>query len=333
MYGMEKEKIYEVKELTKPNLFYRILGKLPAKNGIVEMNNIFAEHENDLRKIKIEDILEIAAKYKINLKKSYRSRRFDLYKRYFIYCLKDNKLEDFEIEALKHISEVLHLDKDEIQEFLEFETEKIYLKNVKDAVEDGILEDWEKEKLERLKKDLLISESKADKMYKTNALEILKDYIAKAMSDKRISPEEETEIKKIADSLEIEHEHDENTKKVLDKFKLYWEIENGELPVIESDIELGSGEILHFKTESSYTEHDEKTEGKSIPGMLYLTNQRIIFKNDDEKEFLLNEMKSFKSFNNGINVECDNLTGIFLAFKNEVDIFSMIINRLKNRKP
>ena len=205
--------IYKPQELKKPGLLQKMIGKAPSENGWIEINNLFATYQTEIEKISLDNIIEVADKYKINLKKEFKTQRLELFQTYLHHCLIDSKLEDSEIIALKHLKEILLLNENDIQELLKTETEKLYNVHVKEAVSDGRLDDFEKENLEKLKKDLLISDEIADKIYETSAQEILHNFIDGAVSDERLSPEELLEIIAIAQSLGIYLELDDNSKK------------------------------------------------------------------------------------------------------------------------
>lgn len=222
--------IYETKDLKKPSFFEKLLGKVPTENAMIEINNLFASNQTNIEKVKLDNILSIADKYKVNLNKKFNEIRLELFCVYLHNCLTDSKLDDFEIKSLKHIREILLLNEKDTESQIKFETEKLYDKHAKDAVGDGKLDDDEKENLERLKKDLLISESVANK--------ILKKFIDGAVSDERLSPNEEQEIAEISKSLGIELTEEDKSKEVLDRYKIYWQIENSELPVIDTDINI-----------------------------------------------------------------------------------------------
>src|SRR5690606_2881585 len=112
-------------------------------------------------------------------------------------------------------------------------------------------------------------------------------------------------------SLGIDFNLDYNTKEMLDRYKLYWQIENGELPTIIPDINIQKSESLYFKTSVKWLEQRRVTKrinyggptarikiAKGVyyrmgsigvqkvsedvwqtidSGQLYLTNKRLIF--------------------------------------------------------
>jgi hypothetical protein len=359
--------IYKTKELKKPGLIQKLLGKVPAENAMVEINNLFAANQTSIEKIKLDNIIEIADKYKVNLNKKFKEIRLELFRAYLHHCLTDSKLEDFEIKSLKHIRELLLLNEPDTESQIKLETEKLYEQHVKAAVGDGKLDDSEKENLEKLKKDLLISESVASKIYDTSAKEILKKFIDGAVSDERLSPNEELEIAEISKSLGIELKVEDKSKEVLDRYKLYWQIENSLLPVIDTDINIQKTEKLHFQTNVKWLEQRRITKrvnyggptarikiAKGVyyrvgsvnvqrvsedvwqtidTGKIYLTNKRLIFMGAKGNKILaINKILDIEPFRNGIDIQKESGKSPFLEFSNNVDIFSMILVRLMNEQ-
>lgn len=359
--------IYKTKDLKKPSFIEKLLGKVPTENAMVEINNLFAANQTSIEKVKLDNIISIADKYKINLNKKFKEIRLELFRTYLHHCLTDSKLEDFEIKSLKHIREILLLNEKDTESQIKLETEKLYKKHVKAAVGDGKLDDDEKNNLERLKKDLLISESVANKIYESSATEILKKFIDGAVSDERLSPNEEQEIAEISKSLGIELTVEDKSKEVLDRYKLYWQIENSELPVIDTDINIQKIEKLHFQTNVKWLEQRRVTKrvnyggptarikiAKGVyyrvgsvnvqrisedvwqtidTGKIYLTNKRLIFMGTKGNKIIaINKILDIEPFRNGIDIQKESGKSPFLEFSNNVDIFSMILVRLMDEQ-
>ncbi len=184
-----------------------------------------------------------------------------------------------------------------------------------------------------------------------------------AVADERLSPEEENEMQEIANSLNIDLSFDENSQKTLDKYRLYWQIENGILPELTPDINLYKGEKLHFKVQAEWVEHKQVTRrinyggptariklAKGIyyrtgslginqttqdvwqhmdTGMVYLTDRRIIFMGTrGNKNIRLNKILTIKPYSNGVDIQKSAGKSPFLEFSENVDLFSMILTNL-----
>lgn len=359
--------IYKSKTLKEPTFFQKIFGKVPTENALLEINNLLFVNQGNIDRISIDNIIGIANKYKVNLTKKYKESRLELFENYLHYCLIDDKLEDSEILILAHLRDILLLNEKDVEELIKKETERLYEKHVKGAVSDGKLEDFEKENLEKLRKDLLISENVAEEICGKNAKEILQKFLDGAISDGRLSPEEETQINEISKNLGIELPNDEKSKAVLERYKLYWQIENDDLPIITSDIIIQKSEKLHFSTYIKWLEQRRITKrinyggptarikiAKGIyystgslavqrvsedvwqtidSGQIYLTNKRLIFMGKTgNKTIGLNKILDIKPYKNGIDIQKETGKSPFLEFSDNVDLFSMILVRLMNEQ-
>ncbi len=355
--------IFELKKNKKPSLIGRILKKTPKENALIEINNLFAKNEKDLTKVTLEQIEKITEKYNLKLNKKFKFLRLELFKKYINHCLKDQKIDEDEIKTFLHLKKLLHLTDTEIKKILSFETKKIYNSEVKKAVEDGILTTEEKNNLEKLKKNLLINDNLAQEILKQNSERILSDFINDAISDERLSDDEYEKMNVIARSLGIEPKIGKNTKAKLDKYRLYWLIENGKLPKLNSPINLQKNEVLHFSTNVKWLENRKITKrinyggptarikiakgvyyrmgsisAKTISedvlqeidrGTIYLTNKRLIFMgNRGNKTIRINKVLGLKPYKNGVDIQKDTGKSPFLKFNRNIDIFTMMFIQL-----
>ena len=42
--------IFKPQELKKPSLIQKMFGKVPKENGLIEINNLFASYQSDIKK-------------------------------------------------------------------------------------------------------------------------------------------------------------------------------------------------------------------------------------------------------------------------------------------
>ncbi len=354
--------VFEPKPLQKPNFLQRLFNRKPSANALIEINNLLADAQQ-IREISTEQVTEIADRYNVNLRKQFRTERTQMFREQTTHILSDNKVTDQEVIDLKHLRDLLLLTQSQAQQILQEEAKAQYGEHVREALEDNRLSEEEKSKLEQVRKNLMIDEETANKLYADHAKEKLQNYIEDAASDERLAPSEEEEMHDIADSLGIELSFDENTRDALDRFRLYWQIENGEIPEIKPDINLFKGEKLYFKTAADWIEHKQVTRrlnyggptariklAKGIyyragslgvkrtkedvwqrldSGVIYLTERRIIFMGErGNKNIRLNRILTFNPYSNGVDIQKSSGKSPFLEFSHNVDIFSMILARL-----
>ena len=348
-----------LKDLKRPSLVQKLLKRIPKENAVIEINNLIAKNQENLTKISLEEIEQITKKYKINLNKKFKIFRLDLFHKYLDYCLTDQTLDEDEIASIGHLSKLLYLSDSEIKNILSAKTQRIFNQEVQKAVADGQLDKNEIENLEKIKENLLISNDVADSILEKESRVILQKFIDEATSDERLSVKEERRMEEIAKNLNIDIKHSDKTQAQLDKFKLYWQIENGNLPTIVPSINIQKSENLHFQTQLKWLEQRTITkrvdyggptariklakgiyyrvgsiQAKRITedvwktidsGTLYLTNKRIIFMGSKgNKTIPINKILTFKPFKDGVDLQKETGKSPFLQFGLNVDIFSMM---------
>ncbi len=355
--------IFKRQELRKPGWIEKIFNKMPHENALIRINNLLADAEKNIQQISIDNIVDIGNTYRVDLKKNFKEERKSLYRQYLLHCLEDNHLDQEEIKTLRHLKNILMLNEKEVSQLMNNETQIAYEEQVKDAMRDGKLTGEEKKKLEKLKENLLISESVANEIYDRNAKEIFQYLLDGMIADERLSPDEENQMNEIAQSLGLEIDMTHQTQKTLARYKLYWQIENGDLPTIEPDIKIQKSENLYFTTYIDWLEQRKITKrynyagptarikiAKGIyyragsigiqpvsedvwrtidSGQIYLTNKRLIFMGSKgNKTIKLNRILSIEPFQNGIDIQKDTGRSPFLRFSDNTDIFALIILRL-----
>lgn len=359
--------IFKIKENKKPSIIGKILKRTPKENALIEINNLFVENEGDLTKVRLEQIEEITDKFKLKLNKKFRTLRLDLFRKYIQHCLEDHVIDDNEINTFLHLKKLLYLTEGEIKQILSLETKNLYDQEVKKAIVDGELTNEEKGNLELLKKNLLINDQVAEDIFKSNSNRIFNYFINDAISDERLSDEEFEKMNEISLSLGIEPNLNTRTKENLERYRLYWIIENGELPIYPNPpINIQKSESLYFMAQVSWKEQRRVTKrvnysgptarikiakgvyyrmgsisAKTISedvwqvidsGTIYLTNKRLIFMGSrGNKTIQITKILDICPYKNGVDIQKDAGKSPFLEFNRNVDIFSMMLVRLMNK--
>lgn len=356
-------KIFNVKPLQEPSFFQRLFKTEPSVNAIIEVNNLLAENENNITSVTLDNVIAISERYKTDLRHDFKVRRIDLFTSYLRHCLANSKLEEHEVKQLYHLRDILMLSAHDVNEVIENETVKVYVRHVRKAVSEGVLQDVEKENLEKLRAQLRISTDVAKEVYRKSAGQILQGFIDGAISDERLSPQEEGQMEELARNLGIDLEIDSKSKAVLDRYKLYWQIENGQLPEITPPINIQKSERLHFSTFVHWIEERKVVKRRNYAGptgriklakgvyyrvgslrtnnmsrdewqridsgQIYLTNKRLIFMGaKGNKTIRINTVLAINPFSNGVDIQKERGKSPFLEFTDNVDIFAMIMTRL-----
>jgi hypothetical protein len=353
---------FREKEYRAQTFFQRLFKVLPTENAIIELNNLLSQKE--AASICVDDVKQIASKYKVDIYKNYHNDFLSFYSDYLAYCLKDKKLSEDEIKALDNLKYIFFLNDNDTKKIHHEAAGKIYKREVHKAVEDGKLDAEEEKFLLDLEKKLQLPHDLAMSIYGENAQELLVKTVKGIIADEKLSPDEEKQIQALSENLHIKLTLDDATKALLDKYKLFWQIDNGILPVDDSGINLAKSEVCHFSKNSViWNEQRAVTRRVSYSGLsyrvnickglswrigdispeiisedvwkvidagsLYLTNKRIIFMGTKgNKTIPFKKILDFTVHTNGIDIQKDTGKSPFLEFDTAADVFGMILGKL-----
>ena len=354
---------FSQRQLQKQGVLQKLLKKQPSDNFLIEVNNLLASKPiSDITKSEIDDI---ASKYSKNIAENSLDKLQNLYSDYLIFCLKDKSLSQEEIDSLKHLKNILSLYDSQVNKIHNQITGSIFKKSLREVIDDGEITEEEKDFLNNLQKNLLLPDDIVKEITDTVKGGFAQEFLDSAVSDERLSPEEERKFELICKNLNIEASFSEATKQQLDKYRLYWTIENAEIPEIIVPISLTKQEKCYFQTSVEWYEKRTVTQrinysgttasirimkgvryrvGSIRPqmvtseewklidyGTLYLTSKRLIFVGASKSSNItLAKILSFTPYSDGIEISKDTGRPPFLKFSNNTDIFSLILSRLLN---
>ena len=352
------EKIFKKNEGRKPNFFQRLFKKRPKQNFIIEIENLLCDYEEDISKISADMIYNIESFYKIG-ETDFQDERERLYDVFLNKCLYDEYLSDTEKKNLNHLKSILHISDDYAKIRMETEAEKIYKNKVEAAISDSKLEESEMEELENIRDNLGVSERAGVNIYKATAKEKIQNFVDDILQKRRLSPEDEIKLNELQNNLNVKVEFMGDG---IQKLKLFWQIENGEIPPIPCDINIQKSETLYYKTHITWYEERTRTThvdytgistrfrickgvylraGNIAPsrhteeymkeidsGTVYFTNKRIIFMGSHgNKNIPLTKVLAYTAYNNGIQIEKD--TGKSPFFEtDDSELIGMYLSRL-----
>ena len=266
------------------------------------------------------------------------------------------------MQALKQLQVILNLSNHDVGVIESRLTAFIYQKHFADAVSDGRLDEDESLFLDKLHKSLRLSPETASRISFEVRGKFINDYVQGIISDRRLSPEEDCELLEIAQSLTIDPKMSESTQRTLDRYRLYWTLENGDLAAQDVSINLQRNEYCYFTTPVEW--HEQRTvtqrtyttgtstrikiakgvyyrmgssssqrvtseEWKPIDsGTLYLTNKRMLFIGSKKNsQIRLDKVLSFTSYSNGVQIDKDTGRSPLLYFS-DTEVFSILFARL-----
>jgi hypothetical protein len=353
--------IYNKQDLKKTTFLQKMLGQRIKENAIIELNNLLADHE--LNQITLEQVYAIADKYGVNFKNDYTQEITDFYKTYLNSCLSDKVISDKELDDLRELKRILQINDKQVEEIHRELAGKIYKAEVDKVIKDGELDEAERTFIEKLQNDLKLPSEVAQNIYLTSGQELIRSFMSNVISDAQLSPDEERELQAIAKNLHAEFKFDDATKSDLEKYRLYWQIENDEMPELQVDINIPRSEKCYFiAQDAQWFEQIAETpakvnsnsalslkiakglywrnasqENKALDtskwqsldtGIAYLTNKRLLFKGTKgDKIVLLNRVIDFSVYSNGLEIEKGEGKNPFIQFAGNIDIFAMLLGK------
>ncbi len=311
----------------KQSFFQKLFKQFPEENAVVELNNLLATKE--IQSITPNDIQKIEHKYGLNLHKEFALNLEEFYAVYLNSCLLDNVLSDNEVDDLRHLKSLLGLNDVVINKLHDKIGGAIYEANFKEVIKDGRLGKKEKSFIEKLQNDLRLDESLANKISEEVRGAYLNNFIKRAIADDMLSPEEEKELDLICKSLNVKLDLDQKTKDHFKKIKLFWIIENGELPICKVDINLQKNEVCYY---TDFIEWEELRRGSWTVidrGNVFFTNKRILFMGESKNTNIrLEKILSCTIHAHGVEVDKDAGKVPILIPRKDIDIMGRILKRL-----
>lgn len=298
----------------------------------------------------------MAARFRLQARKKFGYELETFYRRFLERCLADRVLSTEEKKALHQLKLLFGLNDSVVNRIHDEASQSIYQRSVDHALSDGNLDPEEATFLRTVQQDLKLPEDVAQRIFRNRASEIVERTLVRALSDQRLSPDEEEELDLLVHSMGAQLEIDENTREILDRYRLYWLIDNGEIPAIEAPVSMKNGEKCYFSADASWCEWKTSTRSvrygatepddngglpdehiqrevfhEMIPidsGRLYLTNQRLIFSGDKRSRSIpMDRINDFLPMQNGIYIHRKSGRNPFLQFALGVDVFSHMLAR------
>lgn len=361
-----KRNLFQTRPLSKTSYFQKLFKQFPQENAVVELNNLLAS--KPLLNISHSNVEQIESRYKLSLNKEFKLNLEEFYAVYLNYCLADKVLNDDELNELNHLKHILNLDDKTIDKLHMKIGETIYKKSFQEAVSDGRLTKNEEEFLNKLESTLRLPKELAEKISSETKIAFIENYVAQIVSDQRLSPTEEQELQAIAASLNVNIQLNEQTKEQLRKLKLYWALENLDLPIIQPDIVIQKSEVCYMKVinvnwyelrsvrqrmsysgystsfrvakgfylrSGSYRPQSYSVDTMKLidTGTLYLTNKRIIFTGAKKNSNIrIDKIIDFTPYTDGVEIGKDTGKSPTLQMAQNADIFCMMLERLLNER-
>ncbi len=354
-------------KLEPVSVWNKVTGQKQQKNALIEINNLLAERP--LLNIQGADVQTILERYDLNLFCDFSDGSLrDLYKKYLRYCFDDNHLDAEETKRLLHLKRILGLSDKAVALANHQVCQEVYARSLDEALEDQRLHPKELAFLHQLRHCLQLPPTLENQVQQSKAADLIIRFIKGEITEQPLTTDEEEELAVLTEHLNAVPQWDERTRAELIKYRLHWHIENEKLPHIFVPLTLRPHETCHFLCDAVRQEavHQEALGAKttpvstadtlrhklangtywrnatagtihladdawraSEPGKLYLTNQRLIFRNPElEVVVYLDSIANFDHYQNGIFLHCTKGKPVFFATPTGADIAAMMLGRI-----
>jgi DNA polymerase III epsilon subunit-like protein len=322
---------YPIKPLKKQSFFQKLLKIQPKSNMPVEINNLLAG--KNINEVKLSDISEICLKYKANIKSpKYQSDLRWLYETYLMKCLKDNILTDDDVYELNHLRELLSLDEYETIKIHDLMCGEVYKNAYREQISDGNYNEEREAYIDKLQKDLRLPDSVARPIRNECGNSFLKKCWKKIEEDNQISPDEWESLSEMLKKINIAININSHPYRKIERLKLNWNIENGDLPIERVNINLNKNEQCYYSQRINWIEI-RAAQGSQVidTGTIYVTNKRLIFNgNLKNTNIPYSKILSIKPYSNAVGIEKDSGRSPVLQPLDSYnsDLLAMYVSRL-----
>ena len=100
--------------------------------------------------------------------------------------------------------------------------------------------------INKLVEALNLDNATSNEIIDDTRIRIVRDAFNSMIADSRVSPDEIAAYEKLSNDLNVTPQMDPTSYQILEKYKLLWKIDNGNLPVYQPDIILPKSESCHY---------------------------------------------------------------------------------------
>jgi hypothetical protein len=244
--------------IESPGFINKLLGRLPKKNALAELNNRLVE-ASDVRTITLDVVEELNTRYQIDLQRSFDDELKQLYRSFLFHCLADREFSEKEVGDLWHLKGLFGISDRDHERLYEEAALEAYKKGLNEVLLDGRVTAEEKASLERLSAYLKIPEKLRDRLHNEIGGELIQRKANQFTADNQLSPDEETELYTLSRSLGIQLKLHAQSAHSLETMRMMWRIKNAPLPVMQTSLNLQRGELCHFSCPVDWHEHRKVT--------------------------------------------------------------------------
>jgi hypothetical protein len=345
--------------LRSPSWWRWLLGLPAAGNARIALENLLAEGRGG-----VAEISRALRPYQLG-GGDVRRLLNHAYAKALVHCLSDDSITEGEHRFLMDLRRRLGLSDTEVVDLHAATIHPRFERAVAEVLSDAHITDREREGLLRLQESLRLPEAVRSRIYSSVATSVLQRAYETALSDRRLSPEEEADLKAMAENLDVAPNLSQASLAVMERYRLLWRIENGDIPLDPVEVRLLSGETCHFHAAADWRElrtTSHRAEAGPPPGTpvvrgvrfrmgtlapavqraetltqvdtgtLYFTNKRLFFRGvSNSRTIRLGKILGYQVFSDAIVVEKDQGRSPYLFVKGDIELAAVVLGAVLER--
>lgn len=352
---------FSERQLQPPSLLDKLLRRPRRENAVADLNNRLAD---GVTRVTPEDVREIEQRWQVDFSEEFRDDLEQLYARFARHCYRQRATPTPQHrEEMRHLASLLRLDESAVERIERPMREKIYRATVRERIKDRRLEPEEIGDLEELGAKLDLDPATTHRIRQEEGDQVVRDYLNQSVEDGKLSPDEVAEVERAIESLGIEFTLTPEQQARWDRFRLYWQLEEGELPVVPVEINLQRNEVCHFWVDAEWYEQRTRTRSVRYSGpvarvriakglywrigsadvqrvteqsyervdtvRVFLTNKRVLLVGTGRTtQIRLNRILDFEPYTGGVEIVKDAGRNPILLFEQDADLFCLTLDRL-----
>jgi hypothetical protein len=348
---------FDTISLDEVGLVDRLLRRKPRGNALKEIHNLLAT--TALPDLTAADVENVLSAYEVSRTQA-RDGLLELYRAAVEFRLRDRHLSDEDVADLRRLRYVLGLDDDDAGSLEREQLRSVYRHHLKSALADGVLSAEEKADLAAMVANFRLPEDVRLAVYKEEAESVIQQAFRTAIADQRLTHEEERRLALMSQNLGVAIAQSADAQRQLERFRLLAQVENGQLPDVQSPLILQRGERCHARFTCAL--HEMRTVTKAVSyhgpagririmkglswrygyvnvnritkeelklidtGELLVTNKRLLFNGAKRNTNVpLKRVVHFTMYKDGVQIEKDSGRDQFFIGSGDIELLGLIL--------
>lgn len=349
----------EPRVVGRPSWWKRVMRRPDVDAALAEIHNAIAS--SDIDDLPSALVADVAARTRVSTRALEDGVR-SIYVAVLRHFARDSRLDGEELRKLGRLRALLGIRPSDERAAIVAALTPVYRERLGAAISDGTLTESESRGLEELRVRLALPQSVVEEIHREEIGPLIQRILDEAIEDRRLSPVEEERLAIIAGNLGGRIQHDQQTARTLERFRLLWRLDQGELPIVEAPVRLQRSETCHFAMPCGH--HEFRTTTRAIQyagptvripivrgvswrmghlavnrvttedlrfldaGVLYVTNRRLLFDGGRKTTAILfRRIIRFTVFADGLKIEKDaGKDQYFMTGEGDLEILGAVLD-------